>query len=209
MTTVGQILKKQRENKGLTLFDIEKQIKIREKYLKAIEEDNWGFFSSKIYIVGILNNYSRLLDLDQKKVLAFFRRDYSHLEEIKFKKRVSLSYLTSESKRVFKIISIIGFLCIILYFGYQLKLYFLPPQIIILSPNKVNFTIENKIRITARTEKDTMVLINGNREYTNKNGEVGYDLFLKEGSNKIIIELTGANGKKTIVEKIFTKKSPQ
>lgn len=47
MTTVGQILKKQRENKGLTLFDVEKQIKIREKYLKAVEEDNWSFFPRK------------------------------------------------------------------------------------------------------------------------------------------------------------------
>jgi len=101
-----------------------------------------------------------------------------------------------------------SFLAIFLYFGYQLKLFFLPPKIIILSPSKVNFTTENKINITAKTEKDTMVLINGNREYTNKNGEIEYDLFLKEGTNKIVIELTGANGKKTVVEKTFTKKSP-
>ena len=208
MTTVGQILKKQRENKGLTLFDIEKQIKIREKYLRAVENDNWGFFTSKIYIVGILKNYSRLLGLDSKKVLAFFRRDYDRHDEIKFKERISLSNLTSESRRVFKIIIIMSFLAIFLYFGYQLKLFFLPPKIIILSPSKVNFTTENKINITAKTEKDTMVLINGNREYTNKNGEIEYDLFLKEGTNKIVIELTGANGKKTVVEKTFTKKSP-
>jgi len=209
MTTVGQILKKQRENKGLTLFDIEKQIKIREKYLKAVEEDNWDFFSSKIYIIGILKNYSRLLDLDQKKVLAFFRRDYSRREEIKFKKRVSLSYLTSESKLVFKIITIIGFLGIIMYFGYQLKLYFLPPEITIISPKTANFTTETKIKIIGKAEKDTMVLINGEREYANKDGEVEYDLFLKEGNNKVIFDLTGANGKKTLIEKVFTKKSPQ
>ncbi len=54
-----------------------------------------------------------------------------------------------------------------------------------------------------------MVLISGNRVYPDKNGNIEYDLFLKEGTNKIIIELTGANGKKTVVEKIFTKKSPQ
>jgi cytoskeletal protein RodZ len=209
MTTVGQILRKQRENKGLTLLDIEKQIKVREKYLIAVENDNWDFFSSKIYIVGILKNYSRLLDLDPKRVLAFFRRDYSRHEEIKFKKRVSLSYLTPESKRVFKIITIIGFLGIIIYFGYQLKLYFLPPEITMISPKTANFTTETRIKIVGKTEKDTMVLINGNREYTDKNGEIEYDLFLKEGSNRVIIDLTGANGKKTIIEKIYTKKSPQ
>jgi cytoskeletal protein RodZ len=209
MTTVGQILKKQRENKGLTLFDVEKQIKIREKYLRAVEDNNWNYFSSKIYIVGILKNYSRLLGLDSKKILAFFRRDYDHHEDIKFKERISSSNLTPESKRVFRIITIISFLAIFSYFGYQLRLYFLPPNIMIISPKTIDFTTETKIKILGKTEKDTMVVINGNREYTNSNGEVEYDLFLKEGNNKIIIELTGANGKKTVVEKIFTKKSPE
>lgn len=147
--------------------------------------------------------------MDPKKVLAFFRRDYDRHEDVKFKKRVSLSNLTSESRQVFKIISIISFLAILFYFGYQLKLFFLPPAITIISPKTANFTTETRIDIIGKTEKDTMVLINGNREYIDKNGEVTYDLFLKEGANKVIIELTGANGKKTVVEKIFTKKSPQ
>ena len=94
MTTVGEILQKERIDKGIALLDIEKQIKVREKYLRAIEENNWDFFSSKIYITGILKNYSRLLGLDEKKVLAFFRRDYEKKDEVKFKRKVSQQYLT-------------------------------------------------------------------------------------------------------------------
>ena len=37
MLSVGTILKKERERKGLLLSDIEKQIKVREKYLKALK----------------------------------------------------------------------------------------------------------------------------------------------------------------------------
>ena len=91
MLSVGSILKNEREKKGLLLSDIEKKIKIREKYLKAIEDENWNYFSSKIYITGILKNYSRVLNLDHKKVLAFFRRDYEKKEEVKFKKKLPVN----------------------------------------------------------------------------------------------------------------------
>src|SRR5450830_1105793 len=103
MLSVGTILKKEREKKGLLLIDIEKQIKVREKYLKAVEEENWSYFSSKIYITGILKNYSRVLNLDHKKILAFFRRDYERKEEVKFKKKITSTYLTSETKKFLKL----------------------------------------------------------------------------------------------------------
>ena len=78
---------KEREKKGLLLIDIEKQIKVREKYLKAIEDENWNYFSSKIYITGILKNYSRVLNLDHKKVLAFLDVIMRRKEEVKFKEK--------------------------------------------------------------------------------------------------------------------------
>ena len=208
MLSVGTILKKEREKKGLLLADIEKQIKVREKYLKAIEEEDWNFFSSKIYIIGILKNYSRVLSLDHKKILAFFRRDYERKEEVKFKRKVSSDYLTSGTKKFLKLGLIILTLFFISYFIYQLKIYFSPPSFILLAPKVKNFTIEKNVRITGKTDKDTMVTIVNERIYQNKDGIFTYEFFLNEGENKIIINLTGANGKKTTIQKIFFKKTP-
>ena len=53
-----------------------------------------------------------------------------------------------------------------------------------------------------------MITIAGERIYQNKEGIFVYDYSLNEGENKLIINLIGANGKKTIVEKTFFKKSP-
>lgn len=208
MLSVGTILKKEREKKGLLLIDIEKQIKVREKYLKAIEDENWNYFSSKIYITGILKNYSRVLNLDHKKVLAFFRRDYEKKEEVKFKRKVSSAYLTSETKNFLKLGLIILSLFFILYFVFQLKTYFSPPNFILLSPTTKNFSIEKNIKIIGKTEKDTSVTIVGERIYQNKEGIFTYEYSLNEGKNKLIINLVGANGKKTTVEKIFYKRTP-
>ncbi len=208
MLSVGTILKKEREKRGLLLIDIEKQIKVREKYLKAIEEEDWNFFSSKIYITGILKNYSRILNLDEKKVLAFFRRDYEKKEEVKFKKKVTSAYLTSETKKFLKIGLIILCLFFAGYFIFQLKIYFSPPSYKLLSPKISNFTIEKSIKIVGKTDRDTAIVIAGERIYQNKEGIFTYEYSLNEGKNKLTINLTGANGKKTTVEKTFFKKTP-
>lgn len=208
MLSVGTILKKEREKKGLLLIDIEKQIKVREKYLKAVEEENWSYFSSKIYITGILKNYSRVLNLDHKKILAFFRRDYERKEEVKFKKKITSTYLTSETKKFLKFGFIILILFFILYFIFQLKTYLSPPSFTLLSPMKQNFSIEKNVKIIGKTEKDTSVTIAGERIYQNKEGIFNYELSLSEGENIVSINLVGANGKKTTFEKTFFKKTP-
>lgn len=208
MLSVGTILKNEREKKGLLLIDIEKQIKVREKYLKAIENEDWNYFSSKIYITGILKNYSRVLNLDHKKVLAFFRRDYEKKEEVKFKSKVTSGYLTSETKKFLKIGLMILTLFFVLYFVFQLITYFSPPDITILSPTKINFSVEKSVKIIGKTEKDTSIIIAGERIYQNKEGVFTYEYSLNEGKNKLIINLTGANGKKTTIEKTYFKKTP-
>lgn len=209
MTTVGEILQKKRLEKDLTLLDIEKKIKVREKYLKAIEKNDWDFFSSKVYIIGILKNYSKILGINEKKILAFFRRDYEKKEDIKFKEKVSQKYLTPETKQILRngFIGLVIFF--IIYFGYQLMLYFFPPKLTILSPKTTTFIRENKIKIIGKTDKETSIIIAGQRVYQDKEGIFQYDLPLKNGKNIIKIELTGANGKKAVFEKTYIKKSPK
>lgn len=209
MLSVGEILKKQRLEKGLTLQLVEKQIRVREKYLKAIENNDWSFFSSKIYIAGIIKNYSRILGLDSKKILAFFRRDYERQEEVKFKEKVSSSYLKSQSRRFFIGAIVFTFVLVFIYFGYQLILYFSPPKLTFLYPKTDNFTTEERVQIVAKTDKDAIVTIVGERIYLNKDGSFKYDFPLHEGKNKLTIDITGANGKTSQVDKIFIKNSPK
>ena len=208
MLTVGEILRKCREKQNIELSEIEKQIKVRAKLLQAIEDNNWDIFSSKIYIVGILKNYSTFLGLDTKKILAFFRRDYEKKEEVKFKTRVSNSYLTSETKRL----AIIGLSCLFIiffgYFGFQLKAYFSPPSLTVIEPTKTSFTIEDKVKFVGKTDKDALINIYGERVYQDKYGVFSYDVALKNGNNDLIIEITGANGKKTTIKKTFVRKNP-
>ncbi len=206
MLSVGEILRKERENRGLTLQQIEKAIRIREKFLRALEESDWEVFPSKIYITGILKNYARYLNLDDKKLSAFFRREYARKEEIKFKKKLPNNYLAAETKRFTFLGIFIIFFLFCVYFGYQLALYLSPPKLSIVAPEATTFYNTDKITVIGKTEKEASVSIFGDRVYIDKDGKFEYDFPLKKGKNKLVIEVIGGNGKKTELVKEYERK---
>jgi len=208
MLTAGEILKNQRLKKNLSLTDISKQIKIKEKYISALENNNWNFFESKVYIEGLIKTYSRFLGLNYKKVLPFFYRDYEDNEVVSFRKRISDKYFTPQVKKFFQTLVFISIFIFFGYFIYQIKIFLTPPKIVLISPKTDTFYNENLIKIVGKTEKETSINIFGEKVYPNQDGIFEYNFPLKKGHNELIIELVGANGKKTVFKKIFYKKSP-
>jgi transcriptional regulator with XRE-family HTH domain len=206
MLTIGEILKKEREGKNLTLEEIEKLTKIRKKNLEAIEKNDWRKFPSKTYIVGIIKSYGKFLQLNEDKLIAFFRRQYEKKEEIKFKETVRKTYLTPQTKKIFKILIYLIVMIFSLYFGYQLKIYFSPPRVEIVSPKENIFKKLDRIKLIGKTEKEAIININGERIYQNKDNIFKTSIPLINPKNEVIIEVTGANGRTTIIKKVFEKR---
>lgn len=65
METVGKLLKEKRLEKGLIIDDVADIIKIRKKYLEAIESGNYGEIPDKVYTKSFLKIYSEFLGLDR------------------------------------------------------------------------------------------------------------------------------------------------
>jgi len=207
MITAGEILKRERLKKNLSLTDISKQTKIKEKYLVALEDNNWSLFESPVYVEGVIKTYARFLGINHKRVLPFFYRDYEGETKLIFPKRVSERYFTPGVKKFFTMLTFFVLFVFFIYFGYQLKIFLTPPKLVILSPKTDVFYNESLIKIIGKTEKETIVTIFGEKVYPNKEGVFEYDFPLKKGRNELVIELEGANGRKTIFKKIFYKKS--
>ena len=205
MLTVGEILKKERERKGYFLAEIEKEIKVRKKFLQAVENNDWRQFSSRIYIVGIIKNYSRFLGLDSDKVIVYFYRDYEKKEEIKFKRKLPSHYLNPETKKIFFIVLGLIFTLFFIYFGYQLKVYFSPPKVTIISPKTNIVKKDDSIKIIGRTEKEAVITVLGERIYQNKDGVFEFNYPVKPGKNIVTIDVVGANGKKTVISREFVR----
>lgn len=207
MITVGDILKKERIKKNFTLEDIEKITKIRKKNLIALEAGDWKKFPSKMYIVGIINTYSQFLSLDSQKLNAFFRREYERKEEINFKTGVDKSKVTPQKKRNFRLLITAVTFVFLCYFGYQVKQYLTPPRVEILEPTRKEFVIEDKVELKGVTQKEVIVFVNGERVYLDKNNIFRTYISLSKAQNKVTIEATGANGRKTVLTREYLKKT--
>ena len=77
MQTVGEILRNEREKKGLSLKDIEAATSIRALYINAIEEDNYKIVPGEVYLKGFIRNYANYLGLDGQKMVDIYRQNQS------------------------------------------------------------------------------------------------------------------------------------
>lgn len=72
MKKTGEILKKARESKKLSLHEIGLSLKISNKILKAIEEGDEKHLPAKTFLRGFVQSYANYLHLDTDKVLEVF-----------------------------------------------------------------------------------------------------------------------------------------
>lgn len=69
MENTGDILRKKRLEKGLTYEEIEKNTRIRRRYLEAMEKEEWHVFPGTVYLKGFLKSYCRYLGVDEKGII--------------------------------------------------------------------------------------------------------------------------------------------
>ncbi|HVO44197.1 MAG TPA: helix-turn-helix domain-containing protein [Aggregatilineales bacterium] len=69
---LGNDLRDSRQNRGLTLEQVEKQIKVRARYLDALERGDYAALPSPVQARGFLRNYARVLGLDPDLIVARF-----------------------------------------------------------------------------------------------------------------------------------------
>jgi cytoskeleton protein RodZ len=82
MFEIGSSLKEARSRRKLSAADVHKAIRIRERYLTAIEEERWEMLPGDTYTKGFLRTYAEFLGLDgQLYVEEYNARIAQHEEE--------------------------------------------------------------------------------------------------------------------------------
>jgi cytoskeletal protein RodZ len=73
--SLGKYLKRERENRKISLKEVSKQIKVREPFLKAVEEDRRELLPSVTYVKGFLSAYAKYLGLDPNEVILRYEAE--------------------------------------------------------------------------------------------------------------------------------------
>jgi cytoskeleton protein RodZ len=72
MGQLGELLKEARQNKGVSLEEVEEELRIRSQYLQALEEEDFSIMPPRVYVKGFLRNYAIYLGLDPEEVRALY-----------------------------------------------------------------------------------------------------------------------------------------
>ena len=137
----GELLKEARKKKGRKYRKLSSELGIPEKYLEALEENNFSIMAGPTYVRGYLRAYAKKLDLDPELVITAFER------YLKDRRKQEKSSLKKDNKK-----------------GRKQKFSFLYASIllviillIIFVPERNTETSENKV-INTYTEEEIPVL---------------------------------------------------
>jgi cytoskeleton protein RodZ len=76
MEQIGARLREARMRGKIDINQVEADTKIRAKYLRAMENEEWGLLPGEIYAKTFLRTYADYLGLDSRELLDDYRRQY-------------------------------------------------------------------------------------------------------------------------------------
>ncbi len=100
MECLGEYLKTERENKGLSLKEVSRVTRIRIHLLRAIEEDRYESLPPWAYLKGFLAGYAKLLGLDPSQVLARYQENLRPIEIPKYEPLKPQERILPPGKRI-------------------------------------------------------------------------------------------------------------
>lgn len=212
MKTVGLMLQEARLAKGMSLSDIEKGTKIREKFLAGIEQDDYHDLPSLSYAKGFVKNYSEFLGLNSRTMMAFFRRQTvdtpkSTLLPSGVREPLNRSpYQLTPGKFIGSIVlSLVA--VFLMYLGFQYRAYIHPPTLTVSQPAAGTVVGEPRLDVLGTTDSDATVTINGVSVLVRSDGKFFDQIALEPGVNTIIVTATSRYGKiTTITREVGMKK---
>lgn len=84
LKTLGETLKQKRNEKSLSLKEIENATSIRMSYIQAIEEGNFKKLISPIYAQGFIRQYASFLGIDGETIIREHHEFFQRQEDQEF-----------------------------------------------------------------------------------------------------------------------------
>jgi hypothetical protein len=194
---VGERLRDAREIRGVDLFRVERDTKIRSKYLAALEDGDFMDLPGDVYARGFLRNYATYLGLDADEIEEEWRDEAGHAAPA-LAGIVGPQPMTIRRGIVFQRSHVVIAMVIVIvlavgsYFGYQLTRYLSYPTVAVESagPSPIYTKIgATDYTLTGTATAGTTVLIAWNGQdpqivTADDGGHWTYHAVLRAGSNQ-------------------------
>jgi cytoskeletal protein RodZ len=127
MNSIGEYLVMLRNEKKITLAEVEKQTKIKQRILQQIENNQFNDLGGVGYTKAIIFSYARFLGADEKKIDFFFTKLFIEKPKpAKFTIHPKRFLLPANIPGIISLIVVVIFLSFLTYYFYQQDLLNFP-----------------------------------------------------------------------------------
>ena len=99
MPGIGETLREARMRQRLDIADVEQRTKIRAKYLRALENEEFGMLPGPTFVKTFLRTYAEMLGLDPHVLVEEYRANYEGQDELELQSLGPPSALARERPR--------------------------------------------------------------------------------------------------------------
>jgi cytoskeleton protein RodZ len=99
MPSIGETLREARMRQRLDIADVESRTKIRAKYLRALENEEFGILPGPTFVKTFLRTYSEVLGLDPHVLVQEYRAHYEGEDELELQPLGPTSTAARERRR--------------------------------------------------------------------------------------------------------------
>jgi len=82
MSEIGPTLRQARMREGWDITEVEERTKIRAKYLRALENEEWSLLPGPTFTKGFLRTYAEALGLDWRLLVDEYKREWEAPNEL-------------------------------------------------------------------------------------------------------------------------------
>jgi len=209
MSTIGERLKKAREDTNLTLKRFAELSKIQIKYIEQLEEGRYEKLPAFVYVRGFLKKYSEILNLPLEELLGDYKNEVGTKEQIQSAKKLPLAKSPRTIITPKKIRLATAAMIIVLVFGYliyQLDFLTAPPKLSLDYPAQDLLVNRSSIEILGSTDWTAKLTVNGQQIFVASDGKFHREINLSPGVNTLKIVSENRFGKKSeIIRQIVVK----
>jgi cytoskeleton protein RodZ len=99
MADIGTTLREARMRARIDLTEVEARTKIRAKYLRAMENEEWDLLPGPVYVKSFLRTYGDFLGLDSRLLIDEYKRQYERPSDHEMRPMSSLSRERERDRR--------------------------------------------------------------------------------------------------------------
>jgi hypothetical protein len=203
--TLGERMKKIRNDRRLSLAEISKSTKIQAKYLEYLEEGDYMKLPADVYVKGFIRSYAIFMGLDETTLIKQYQREkgiHKNIKKISDNDNnnapIKFSSFIITPKIIILTAVVVLVLASFLYLYREVNSFVSAPRLVIIKPNDGLSIDGNLTHVTGIAEKDALVFINDQPVLVNENGEFGEDVGLKSGLNVITVKARSKFNKEAV-----------